>query len=191
MAKPLTPPQIRDAELPRALRGFDVHATRGLLADAAAALSAVTRERDDLHKQVEELSVRASQNPTDAERLGAVLLTAKRAADELIAKAEEDAASIRTDAELAQADAERKRNELFVQARAQADELVKDAAAKVESLGREAEEQRRSISAHREEFVAFLRSALEQLESVESLRSKVAPRDLDGELLAQLPSEQQ
>ncbi len=191
MAKPLTPPQIRDAELPRALRGFDVHATRGLLADAAAALSAVTRERDDLHKQVEELSVRASQNPTDAERLGAVLLTAKRAADELIVKAEEDAARIRADAELAQADAERKRNELFVQARAQADELVKDAAAKVESLGREAEEQRRSISAHREEFIAFLRSALEQLESVESLRSKVAPRDLDGELLAQLPSEQQ
>lgn len=191
MAKPLTPPQIRDAELPRALRGFDVHATRGLLADAAAALSAVTRERDDLHKQVEELSARASQNPTDAERLGAVLLTAKRAADELIAKAEADAARIRADAELAQADAEMKRNELFVQARAQADELVKDAGAKVEALGREAEEQRRSISAHREEFVAFLRSALEQLESVESLRSKVAPRDLDGELLAQLPSEQQ
>ena len=87
MAKPLTPPQIRDAELPRALRGFDVEATRAVLADAASALSAVTRERDDLRKQVDELGAQASRNPTDAEQLGAVLLTAKRAGDELIAKA--------------------------------------------------------------------------------------------------------
>ena len=51
MAKPLTPPQIRDVELPRSLRGYDVDATRGLLANAAAALAAVTRERDDLRKR--------------------------------------------------------------------------------------------------------------------------------------------
>ena len=53
MAKPLTPPQIRDAELPRSLRGFDVDATRELLANVAGTLAAVTRERDDLRKQVE------------------------------------------------------------------------------------------------------------------------------------------
>lgn len=190
MSKPLTPPQIRDAELPRALRGFDVDATRGLLADAAGALGAVTRERDDLRKQVEELSVQASRNPTDAERLGAVLLTAKRAGDDLLAKAADDAAEIRAAAEKIRADAERQRDELIVRARAKADVMVRDAGAAVESLGHEAEELRRSISAHREEFVAFLRSALEQLDGVESLRPDVPePRGLDGELLAQLPSE--
>ena len=99
MAQPLTPPQIRDAELPRALRGFDVKATRGFLADAAGALSAVMQERDELRAQVEELSVKASQNPTDVERFEAVLLAAKRVADDLVTNAAEEAAEIRAGAE--------------------------------------------------------------------------------------------
>ncbi len=189
MAKPLTPPQIRDAELPRALRGFDVEATRGLLAEVAGALTAVTRERDDLRKQVEELSVQAARNPTDAEQLGAVLLTAKRAGDDLIAKATEEAVEIRSEAERLLADAERQQAGLLAEARARADALVREAAATVDSLGQEAEELRRSISAHREEFIAFLRSALEQLEGVESLAPAAEPAGLDGELLAQLPAQ--
>lgn len=191
MAKPLTPPQIRDAELPRALRGFEVEATRALLADAASALSAVTRDRDDLHKQVEELGRQASRNPTDAEQLGAVLLTAKRAGDELIAKATEDAAGIRAEAEQTRIEAEKQRMSLLVQAQAEADDLVRDGAATARSLGQEAEELRHSITVHRQEFVTFLRSALDQLEGVESVRPAVAETgDLSGELLAQLPSEQ-
>jgi cell division septum initiation protein DivIVA len=191
MAKPLTPPQIRDAELPRALRGFDVDATRALLADAASALSAVTRERDDLRKQVEELGEQASRNPTDAERLGAVLLTAKRAGDELVAKAARDAEEIRAAAEQARVDAEKQRTSLLVQAQAQADDLVREGAATAQSLARQAEELRRSIAVHRQEFVTFLRSALDQLEGVDSIRPTVAETaDLNGELLAQLPSEQ-
>jgi len=192
MAKPLTPPQIRDAELPRALRGFEVEATRSLLADAASALSAVTRERDDLRKQVEELGEQAARNPTDAEQLGAVLLTAKRAGDELIAKAAEDAAEIRAEAEQARVDAEKQRTSLLVQAQAQADDLVREGAATAQSLAQEAEELRHSIGVHRQEFVTFLRSALNQLENVESARPAVAETgDLDGELLAQLPSSEQ
>lgn len=191
MAKALTPPQIRDAELPRALRGFDVEATRALLADAASALSAATRERDDLRKQVEELSEQASQNPTDAEQLGAVLLTAKRAGDELIAKAAADATEVRAEAEQARVAAERQRIDLLVQAQAQAEELVREGAARAESLAHEAQELQRSITQHRAEFVAFLRSALDQLDGVEAVRPAVAETtELDGELLAQLPSEQ-
>ena len=191
MAKPLTPPQIRDAELPRSLRGFEVEATRALLADAASALSAVTRERDDLRKQVDELGAQASRNPTDAEQLGAVLLTAKRAGDELIAKASEDAAEIRAEAERKDVEAEKQRTSLLVQAQAQADELVREGAATAQSLAEEAEGLRHSIAVHRQEFVTFLRSALDQLESVESARPTVAETgDLSGELLAQLPSEQ-
>lgn len=192
MAKPLTPPQIRDAELPRALRGFDVEATRAVLADAASALSAVTRERDDLRKQVDELGAQASRNPTDAEQLGAVLLTAKRAGDELIAKASEDAAAIRAEAEQTLVDAEKQRTSILVQAQAQADDLVREGAATAQSLDQEAEELRHSITVHRQEFVTFLRSALNQLEHVESARPAVAETgDLDGELLAQLPSSEQ
>jgi cell division septum initiation protein DivIVA len=191
MAKPLTPPQIRDAELPRALRGFEVEATRALLADAASALSAVTRERDELRKQVGELGEQAARNPTDAERLGAVLLTAKHAGDELIAKAAQDAEEIRAEAEQARLDAERQRTNLLVQAQAQADDLVREGAATAQSLGREAEELRRSITDRRQEFVTFLRTALDQLEGVESVRPVVGETaDLDGDLLAQLPSEQ-
>ena len=68
-----------------------------------------------------------------------------------------------------------------------------EAAAKVESLAREAEELRRSIAARRQELVAFLQSALHQLEDVESVGPDVAePAEssgLDGELLRQIPSE--
>ena len=196
MAKPLTPPQVRDAELPRALRGYDVDATRGLLANAAGALAAVSRERDDLRKQVEELTVHASENPTDAERLGAVLITAKRAGDELVAKAAGEAAEIRASAEQMRADVEGQRAELAARARAEADAMVSDARAKVELLRQEADELNRSILARRQELVVFLRSALEQLEGVEAVRPVVeAPPEqalrtgLANELLAQLPSE--
>ena len=149
MAKPLTPPQIRDAELPRSLRGFDVDATRELLANVAGTLAAVTRERDDLRKQVEGLSVQASENPTDAERLGAVLLMAKHTGDDLVAKATEEAAEIRAGSEQMRAEVERERAELAAKARAEADAMVSEAAATVESLGREAEELRQSIAARR------------------------------------------
>ena len=80
---------------------------------------------------------------------------------------------------------------LLVQAQAEADDLVRDGAATARSLGQEAEELRHSITVHRQEFVTFLRSALDQLEGVESVRPAVAETgDLSGELLAQLPSEQ-
>jgi cell division septum initiation protein DivIVA len=190
MDKPLTPPQIRDADLPRSLRGFDIDATRGLLASAAAALASATRERDDLRNRVEQLSEQAARNPTDAERLGAVLLTAKRAADDLLAKANQEAAEIRAGADELRADAERRRDDLFARARTEADGLVREAAVSVELLGQEADKLRRSISMHRQELVTFLRTALEQLDGVESLGSAVAePPRLDGELLAQLPTE--
>jgi cell division septum initiation protein DivIVA len=208
MAKPLTPPQIRDAELPRALRGYDVDATRGLLANAAGALATALRERDELHKQVDELSVHASENPTDAERLGAVLLTAKRAGDELVARAAEEAAEIRTGAEQMRVQAEGQRAELTARARAEADAMVGEAAAAVEQLRRQADELRHSIAARRQELVAFLQSALDRLEGVEAVPPAVSegpapvpdpepvlppaaaePAGLDGELLAQLPTE--
>jgi cell division septum initiation protein DivIVA len=184
MTRPLTPQQIQNAELPRSLRGFDVQVTRNLLARAAESLSAVARERDDLRQRLATLSEQASVVPTDAETIGAVLLTAKRAADELLTNASQKAAAIR-------AAAETERTEMLAQARAQADALSSDAAATLAALRNEDESLRRSISANREEFVTFLRSALEQLDRVESVSHAMpAPQTgLDGELLAQLPTE--
>jgi cell division septum initiation protein DivIVA len=188
--QPLTPPQIRDADLPRALRGFDVDATRSLLADAAAALTKLTRERDDLRAQVQELSAVAFRTPTDAEQIGAVLLTAKRAGDDLIAKATEEAAAVREVAEKLRGDAQHEREQILSQARAEAAAMVRDAGAEAVALRQEAEELRRSTSAHREQFASFLRAAIAQLEGVESLDPQVAePPRLDGELLRQLPTE--
>jgi len=183
MTKPLTPQQLRDAELPRARRGFEEGATRELLADAAGALSAVTSERDDLQKRVEELSKQAAQHPTDAETIGAVLMTAHRAGEDLLAKAAEEAAQMR-------ASAESERDDLFVRAQAHAESMVAEAAATIESLRHEDEALRHSNSVYRRELMLFLKAALSQLEEVESFGPGTAqPMQLDGELLAQLPSQ--
>ena len=181
MRKPLTPQQLQDPQLPRALRGFDQEATRTLLGEAARTLTAVTSERDELQKQVEELTKRAAQTPTDAETLGAVLLTAKGVGDDLVAKATAEAAAIRAEAEV-------ERAELFLRAQAQADAIATKAAAALELLRQEDAELRRSISKHREELAAFLRAALAQLESGGAANPTPSdPAKLDGDLLAQLP----
>jgi cell division septum initiation protein DivIVA len=183
MAKPLTPQQVRNVDLPRGRRGFDEEATRRFLAEAAETLDALTRERDELQKRVAELSEQAAQNPTDAETLGAVLVTAQRVADELVAKSTEEAAELR-------AGAERERDIVLAQAQAEADAMATDAAASIESLRREEGELRNSLATYRQEVVLFLRAALEQLEHVEAATpAPVKPAALDNALLTQLPSE--
>jgi len=182
MAKPLTAQQLRSADLPRARRGFDEEATRRLLADAAEAINAITRERDDLKKQVAELSEQAATKPTDAETIGAVLMTAQRVADELVAKASDEVAEIR-------ASAERERDVVLAQARAEADAMATDTAASIESLRREEGELRNSLATYRQEVVLFLRAALAQLEHVESLTpDPVKQAELDTALLSQVPA---
>jgi cell division septum initiation protein DivIVA len=182
MNKPLTPQQLWDVELPRARRGFEELATRKILAEAAGALSAVTRERDDLRKEVDELKQAPSQATTDAETIGAVLVTAQGVADDLVARAKEEAAAIR-------AEAESKRDEAYGRAQAEAQEKTSEALARIEALRREDEELRQTISLHRQEFVTFLHSALAQLERVESFAAGAEPAGLDGELLSRLSSE--
>jgi cell division septum initiation protein DivIVA len=183
VAKSLTPEQLRNPNLPMARRGFEEESTRRFLSDAADALNAVTRERDDLQKRVAELSEHAAHNPTDAETIGAVLMTAQRVADDLVAKATEEVAAL-------YADAQRERDVLLVQAQDDADALATDAAASVESLKHEEERLRHSLATYRQEVVLFLRAALEQLDGIEALdRSRAEAPKLDGELLTRLPSE--
>lgn len=183
----LTPQQIRDADLPKALRGFEEDATRGLLEKAAAALGAAVRERDDLLKQVADLSKQAAENPTDAETIGAVLMVAHRAGEDLLAQAADEAAQI-------EAGAEHQRDELLVQARGQIEALMAEAGAGIQALRDEDADLRRSIATYRQELAQFLRSSLAQLEEVGTFdphpgAHPVEPRALDGELFLQLPSE--
>ena len=183
MTKPLTPQQIRDADLPKAMRGFEEGATRALLANAAGALTAAVRERDDLLKQVADLSKQAAENPTDAETIGAVLMVAHRAGEDLLAQAADEAAQI-------EAGAERQRDELLVQARGQIEALVAEAGTGIQALRDEDAGLRRAIATNRQELAQFLRSSLAQLEEVGSFSPHpTEPRALDGELFAQLPSE--
>jgi cell division septum initiation protein DivIVA len=180
MAK--TPQEIREAELPKALRGFDEDATRQLLGEAAASLTAASRERDDLRRQVEELQKTVSASPSEAELIGRVLLTANHVAEDLLEKARAEAASIRRDAEA-------QRDDLFERAQLQADARVAEANARVEVLRAEDASLQRSISEHRQELVTFLRGALDRLDELHPLAGKTAEQGLDGALLAQLPSE--
>lgn len=52
----LTAQEIRDAQLPRSLRGYDEAATRRLLGELADAYERVLVERDELRKRVDELA---------------------------------------------------------------------------------------------------------------------------------------
>lgn len=182
MQKPLTPQQLWDVELPRSRRGYDELATRKVLAEAAAALSAMIQERDDLRRKVEELRRRPVETTTDAETIGAVLVTAKGVADDLVAQAKEEAAAIR-------AEAESKRDEIYDRTRAEAEAKMSEAVAGLEALRREDAELRHSISMHHQEFVTFLKSALAQLEGVESFTAGAEPAELHGALLSRLSSE--
>jgi cell division septum initiation protein DivIVA len=182
MDRPLTPQQLWDVELPHSRRGFDETATRKILTEAAGALSSMTRERDDLRKEVEELRQRLSDTPANAETIGAVLVTAKGVADELVAQAKEEAAAIR-------ARAESKRDEIYARAQAEAETKMSDAAAGIEALRQQDAELRGSIYVHRKEFAAFLQSALDQLDGVESFTAGPEATGLDGELLARLSPE--
>ncbi len=180
MADLPTSVQIRNAELPKGRRGFEEEATRRLLANAARALDQATSERDELRKQVERLTRTLEEKPTDAETIGAVLMTAQGVADDLVAKATEEASAIREKAQL-------ERDELLVEGRAEVEAKTAEAAAGLESLRAEDEALRRSIDAHRHELAGFLRGALAQLDSLEGL---AAPQPaLDGTLLDRLPSD--
>jgi cell division initiation protein len=168
-----TPEQILATELPRARRGFEETATRRLLVEVATSLSAMTRERDDLRKRVNELDEQISKDPNSAEALGTVILSANRAAEDLVLKATDEAATLLAEAEL------------------RAEKVVSEATASVESLRASEESLRHSIAERRQELVTFLQSAVEQLDAFGTLSPMPAEEhDLDGDLLSRLPAEE-
>ena len=179
----MTPHQVKNVELPRGFRGFDEAATRQHLMAAAAELTRVLAECERLQKQVDALKQADATDPTSAESLGSVLLTAKRAADDLLADATVEAARIREAAE-------RERMELVARTRIDADAQVAEATARLGTVKSEEQRLRAAVAAQREELAIFLRAAARQLASLEELAGGAGERaDLHDQLLSQLPSE--
>lgn len=131
-----SPSAIRNASLPKSLRGFDEHATRRLLGEVAAVVESLTAERENLRRQVESLqaaptfpeaTAAGSEADESPEALGSAILAAKRAGQELVEAAHEEASQI-----LAAAAAEADR--LLEQARTSAQDVERELAHERERL---------------------------------------------------------
>ena len=172
---PLTPDEIRQRELPRSLRGYSQAETRELIEEAAAAYEAALAELERARES-------ASRREGEAEAIVKALLTAERAAEEMVAEARQEAAAIlaeaRATAERMTAEAQAARDELAPAHEAMVEQAETEAALILSAAERQAEalrdEQQRvhaSIESMRGQFVALVETALARLE-----------RPLDGEI---------
>jgi cell division septum initiation protein DivIVA len=83
----MSPKAIREAALPKSLRGFDETATRKFLNDVAERVQALTDQRDRLQRSLDEMHEQPPVAPEDPTAIGNVLLAAQRAGEELVAHA--------------------------------------------------------------------------------------------------------
>jgi cell division septum initiation protein DivIVA len=165
-----SPSAIRNATLPRSLRGFDEDATRRLLGEVAAVVESLIAERDNLRRHVESLqaaptfpeaAAATSEADESPEALGKAILAAKHAGEELIETAQQEATRILADAA---AEADR----LAQQARASMEDVERELARERAELDREREDHRwkvgewsAKVEAEREEAMTRARSEAE------------------------------
>jgi cell division septum initiation protein DivIVA len=128
------PARIRDAELPKSLRGFDETATRKLLNEVADIVRSLTTERDRLRRQVESLQAAGGTDTQSPEAIGNAILAAERAGEALIAEAKEEAAL------------------LLSKSMAEAERLTDQARAAAAEAKRDLDEQRAQIAQDREQL---------------------------------------
>ena len=116
--------RLREADVARAIRGFQEEATRKLLDEAATALHRVAVERDTLRREAEEADAAASDDDCrDAETIGRALVTATSISDQLVVSATEKA-------ELLVSQAETEADALLTEARLVVAELERETAAR-------------------------------------------------------------
>lgn len=139
--------QLRNADIPHAMRGFQEEATKKLLDEAAGVLERVIRERDSAREEAgRTAAVAAPQDDTSqTEAIGRALVTATSLSEQIVASAEEKA------------------EHLVAEAQAEADRRLADARAAVEQIQRETEGQRLHLDATREEVLAKARVEAEQI----------------------------
>lgn len=95
----MTPAAIREASLPKSLRGFDETATRTFLNDVAETVQTLTDRADKLQRSLDETHEQRGAVPEDPTAIGNVLLAAQRAGEELVAHARATADEITAAAE--------------------------------------------------------------------------------------------
>jgi MFS family permease len=95
LAMHLTPPEIQHQPLKRRGRGYDRDDVEKLLEHAAASYEQVWRERDELRQRVEELEKKLGAYGDSERFLHDILVTAQRAADEVLADAKWEAERLR------------------------------------------------------------------------------------------------
>jgi cell division septum initiation protein DivIVA len=170
----ISPAAIREASLPKSLRGFDEAATRQFLIDVAETVQTLMDDRDKLQRSLEKTKEQARIDPEDPAAIGNVLLAAQRAGEELVAHAHATATQITAGAEEASerlleetrhttADAEReldKRREASEDEHARLQDEIQNARAEIE-----AERQRivTEARAEAEELAAQSRERLDAL----------------------------
>jgi cell division initiation protein len=139
-------------DLPVGFRGYDRASTDALLAKLAERSSALTRERDELWRQVNDLTTDVEEYRKRSEAVADALVTAQRMALDLRANAEAeieeqkrevDALRAEAEAELAERErevaSEREKlvdlgNEIRAEARADATEIVREARIRADRL---------------------------------------------------------
>src|SRR5690348_5255943 len=95
----ISPAALRDASLPKSLRGFDEAATRTFLSGAADTVQALMDERDKLLQVLEARKDEPRADREDPAVIGNVLLAAQHAGEELVAHARTTAEQITTGAQ--------------------------------------------------------------------------------------------
>ncbi len=143
----LTPVEIRHVRIGRRPLGYQRPGVDRLLDDIASSYEDVWRDRADLRDEIERLEVELRRQREIEEALRNTLLSAERMADELRARAHQEA-------------------DLIVEeARAKAREIAASAEAEEQRVRDEIRRLRALEADVRAEFRAFLASALERLET--------------------------
>lgn len=179
-SRPLTAPEIREAVLPRSLRGYDEAATRRLLSDVAIAYERSVSQCDELRERAEQLAQLSStdmdavvaerdQLRTHIDELAAELAERERAAtppdeqDELRRRVEELEQALAGYEESEQAlsralvAASRAGEELRKEAEAEAQAIIDDARRSADGVQREIDDRRDSFENERAAIMAELK----------------------------------
>jgi cell division initiation protein len=154
-----TPVEVRHVRLARRPLGYDRRAADRLLTDIAESFEDVWRERADLRDEIERLESELQRQREIEEALRNTLLSAERIADELRARAHQEA-------DLIVAEARAKAREIAASAEAEQQE-VRGEIRRLEALKAEV----------RREYRSFLLTALERLAEDEPAEPDAASRN--------------
>jgi cell division septum initiation protein DivIVA len=197
-------------DLPVGFRGYDRASTDALLAKLDERTAALTREREDLWRQVNDLNRDVDEYRNRSEAVADALVTAQRIALDLRANAEAEIAEqrrevdgLRSDAEAAIAEREREveaerdklvdvGNEIRAEARADATEIVREARIRADRLMDEVLDALRAyeedadgfLSDSRTRLVSLVRELIERIPGTAPSVPEEQPAEVETEIVA-------